>query len=107
MQKTLLAAALAVGMVITYVDSTPSWDDTGITALALLLGAGVIGLFARRRPWLFALAIGLWIPLRGILLKHDFRFLIVLLFPLAGVYAGWALRKLVRRLPQSSCFLIL
>jgi hypothetical protein len=101
MQKALLAAALAVGLLLTYVDSLPTWDETGITAFALLLSAGVIGLFVRRRPWLFGLAIGLWIPLRGVLLAHDFRFLIVLLFPLAGVYAGWALGRQARKLPES------
>jgi hypothetical protein len=101
MQKALLAAAVAVGLLITYIDSLPTWDDAEGTAFALLLGAGVIGLFVRRRPWLFALAIGLWIPLRGIILTHDFRFLIVLLFPLVGVCAGRALGKLASKLLQS------
>ena len=90
MQKALLAAAVAVALLITYIDSLPTWDD-----------AGVIGLFVRRRPWLFTLAIGLWIPLRGILLTHDFRLLIVLLFPLVGVYAGRAPGKLASKLLQS------
>jgi hypothetical protein len=82
MQKALLAAAVAVALLITYIDSLPTWDD-----------AGVIGLFV--------LAIGLWIPLRRILLTHDFRLLIVLLFPLVGVYAGRAPGKLARKLLQS------
>ena len=96
-QLVLLAAAAAVGLLIAFIDSRPTWNDSGITALALLLSGGLIGLFIRRRPWLFSLALGVWIPLRGIFLAHDSRFLIVLLFPLAGVYAGWALIKLGRR----------
>jgi hypothetical protein len=91
-----LIAAMAAGLLIAWVDSLPAWDDAGITASALFLGAGIIGLFVRRWPWLFGLAVGLWIPLRGIILRHDARFLLALLFPLAGVYAGWGIRRLVR-----------
>lgn len=96
MQKGLLAAAVAAGLLIAWVDSRPTWDDARITASALFIGAGIVGLFVRRRPWLFGLAVGLWIPLRGIVLRHDARFLLTLLFPLAGVYAEWGIRKLAR-----------
>lgn len=102
MQKGLLAAAVAAGLLITWVDSLPTWDNTGITASVLFIGAGIIGLFVRRRPWLFGLAVGLWIPLRGIALRHDARFLLALLFPLAGVYAGWGVGKLARRRSATS-----
>jgi hypothetical protein len=82
---------------IAYIDSLPNWDDAGVMGLALLFGGGLIGLLVRRRPLLFGLTMGVWIPLRGIFLKDNFRFLIVLLFPLAGVYAGWGLIKLARK----------
>ncbi len=97
MHIVLWAAAATVGLLIAYIDSLPTWNDSGITALALLLSGGITGLFVRRRPWLFGLALGVWIPLRGIFLAHDSRFLIVLLFPLAGVYAGWALITLTHK----------
>jgi hypothetical protein len=93
MHKILLAATLATGLLIAWIDSRPGWDDAGMTAFTLLLGAAIIGLFVRRRPWVFGLAIGLWLPFRGLLLAHDLRFLFVLLFPLAGVYAGFAIRR--------------
>ncbi len=63
-------------------DSLSAWDDAGITALALSASAVLIGFFAKRRPWLFGLAIGTWLPLRGIIRAHDLRFLLVLLIPL-------------------------
>jgi hypothetical protein len=58
----LLAAAIAMGLAIAWVDSRPHWDDTGITAGSLLLSAGLLGLMGPRRPWLWALGIGIWIP---------------------------------------------
>ncbi|HEX9018803.1 MAG TPA: hypothetical protein VF806_06435 [Anaerolineaceae bacterium] len=98
MQKILLALALAAGALIAYVDSRPTWDDTGITVFALLAVAGIVGLLAQRRPWLFGLAIGLWLPLWEVLKTHkDFLIFITLLFPLAGVYAGWGLRQVIRK----------
>lgn len=101
-QKILFAAAFIAGLLIAFVDSRPTWDDTGITVFALLLGGGIIGLLVRKHPWLFALAFGIWIPLLGVLVKHDLTMSIVFLFPLAGVYAGWALRWLSRKVLHSA-----
>jgi hypothetical protein len=97
MQKILLVCALASGLLIAYVDSRPTWDDTGITVFALLGASGIIGLLVQRRPWLYALAVGLWIPLWGIIHTQNFSMVLVLLFPFAGVYAGWAVRLVVQR----------
>ncbi|MGA2533685.1 MAG: hypothetical protein ABSG19_11690 [Candidatus Aminicenantales bacterium] len=102
MQRILLAAALVVGVLIAYVDSLPKWDDTGITVFALVFCAGILGLIVRRRPGLYGLAVGLWLPLRAIILTHDLRFVVVLAFPLAGVYAGWGLHKLIAKTPPLS-----
>jgi hypothetical protein len=101
MQRVLLAAASAVGLLMAYVDSRPNWDDTGVTAFALLFFSGIIGLLVRRRPWLYGLAVGVWLPLRAIILTHDLRFLIVLVVPLAGVYAGWGFRKSAAKPPPA------
>ncbi len=97
MQKILLVLAVLSGLFLAYVDSRPHWDDTGILAGGLLLGAGLLTLLGYRRPWLIALAIGLWIPLHDIFLSNNFTLLAVLLFPLAGAYAGWAARLGIRK----------
>ena len=47
--------------------------------------------------WYVELAVGLWLPLRAIVLTHDFKFVGVLAFPLAGAYAGWGLHKLIAK----------
>jgi hypothetical protein len=95
----LFAAAAALGIAIAYVDSRPHWDDAGITAGFLLLGAGLFGLVGPQRPWLWALGIGIWIPLHGIL--HAWTpgafagGLAILAFPMAGAYAGMAARRML------------
>ena len=93
----ILAAALAAGLFIAWMDSRPGSDDAGVTALALFAAAGIFAFIADRKPWLYGLAVGLWVPLWGVILRHDARFLLALLFPLAGAFAGWALGRMVRR----------
>jgi len=95
MQKILLAVALAIGGLITYVDSRPAWDDTGVTALAVLVACGAIGFTGPKRPWLWALAVGLWIPLLGIVGTHNYASLLALPIAFAGAYGGMAIRKAV------------
>jgi hypothetical protein len=97
MQTILLVIAVLAGWFAAYVDSRPSWDDTGVLAGGLLLVSGLLTLLGYRRPWLIALAVGVWIPLHDIYLSHDFRMLIVLLIPLVGAYGGWAVRLGLRK----------
>jgi hypothetical protein len=104
MQKILLAFAVLTGLFIAFVDSRPTWDDTGITAGAMLLSSGLFTLLGYRRPWLIALAIGLWTPLYETYLSRNFRLpgailfpLFVLLIPTIGAYAGWVVRLGIRK----------
>lgn len=97
-QKLLLVLAMVFGLLVTYVDSRPSWDDTGITVFALLIGSGFIGFLVEKRPWLFALAIGLWLPLWYVITTHDLTMIILLVIPFLGVYIGWALHRGLQKL---------
>jgi hypothetical protein len=97
MQSILLAVAVLAGLFSAWVDSRPTWDDTGILVGGLLLVSGLLTLLGGRRPWLIALAVGIWIPVHDIYLSHDPRMLVVLLIPLVGAYAGWAVRLGVRK----------
>lgn len=102
MQKVYFIVAVAAGLLIASIDSLPHWDDTGMTVFALLLTGGILGLLVNQRPWLFGLAVGLPLPLHAILVSGDFKMLIVALFPLAGVYAGWAIRRALQRAVHSA-----
>jgi hypothetical protein len=100
LHTTLLVAAVALGLAIAWIDSRPHWDDAGITAGMLLLSAGALGLAGPRRPWLWALAVGIWIPATMIArtptLGNILGSFVILAFPFAGAYAGMALRRMTR-----------
>ena len=96
MQKVLVIVALCLGLSIAYMDSRPTWDDTGITVMALLFSSGMLGFLGPKRPWLWALAVGIWIPLLAILTKHNFGLIVVFIFPFLGAYAGMALRRVLK-----------
>jgi hypothetical protein len=97
MQGILLAVAVLAGLFSAYVDARPHWDDTGILVVGLILMSGLLTLLGHRKPWLIALAVGIWIPLHDIYLSHDPRMLFVLLFPLVGAYGGWLVRLGIRK----------
>jgi hypothetical protein len=53
-----LGIAVIAGIFIAYVDSRPTWDDTGITVGFILLASGALALAGYKQPWLLALAVG-------------------------------------------------
>jgi hypothetical protein len=64
MSRVLVFAA-ALGLMIAYVDWR-KWDATGMVALVLFAVSALFGIVAPQRPWLWALAIGLWLAFVGI-----------------------------------------
>jgi hypothetical protein len=100
----LLLLAVALGLAIAWIDARPHWDDDGIIAGMLLLSAGVLGLVGPRRPWLWALGIGLWVPLNLVVhnpsLGNVLGSCVILAFPMAGAFAGMAVRRMMARSNQ-------
>lgn len=93
MQKVLLAIALLVGALVTWVDTRPGWDDTGVTVGAIFLTTLVLGAMGPSRPWLWALAVGAWIPLVEVPRDHNWGAAAAILIALIGAYAGSLARK--------------
>jgi hypothetical protein len=90
-QRALLPVALALGGLVTYVDTRPTWDDTGVTAAALLVISGGLGFLGPKRPWLWALAVGVWIPLLGVR-TQNYAAMLALVVAFVGAYGGMAIR---------------
>jgi hypothetical protein len=90
----LLLGALALGLLLAVVDSSPGWDDTGVSAAAVFAGAAAFGATRPARAWLWALAVGLWIPVLGIVVRGNAEALIALVPALLGAVAGAAARRL-------------
>ncbi|HKJ03321.1 MAG TPA: hypothetical protein VJ997_12730 [Longimicrobiales bacterium] len=95
MHRALLATALLFGALVTWVDSSPGWDDTGITLGTILLVSVILGALGPRRPWLWAVAVGAWIPLVEIPRGHGWAPLAALGIAGVGAYAGSLGRKIV------------
>lgn len=90
--KILVPAALVLGLLIALVDTSPGWDDTGVTAAVVFTCCGLLSAVHPARPWLWALIVGLWIPALGIAEDWNYASLLALVVAFAGAYAG----KLVR-----------
>jgi nicotinamide riboside transporter PnuC len=97
MQKLLLTVALLSGLFVAYVDSRPTWDDAGITAVAIFLVSGLLTMLGYRRPWLLAIAVGVWIPLFEGGFTRNGASLLALVVAFLGAYAGWLLRTGFRK----------
>ena len=92
----LAVAAAGIGLAIGYVDSRPTWDDTGITVSLILLASAVVAWLSGRRPWLWALLVGAWVPIFEISGSGGAASLIALGVAAVGAVAGY----LLRRVPQ-------
>jgi len=96
MKKTsviLLVPAIILGVAIAWIDSRPTWDDTGISVLMILVASAAFGFITAERPWLTALAVSIWIPLFGILSTHNFGSLLALVPGFAGAYLGYLFKR--------------
>jgi hypothetical protein len=89
----MLPIALLLGLVMALIDNQPSWDDTGLSALAIVGATGLLSLIEPTRPWLWAIAIGSWFPLLAISLHGNFGALLALLFAFAASYTGSFVRR--------------
>ena len=91
---TVLFASI-FGIAIAWIDSQPSWDDSGISAFMVLLVSMLAAYMAKRKPWLIALAVGAWIPLYGIIFAQNFGSLLSLLPGIIGAYTGWWIERIL------------
>lgn len=89
----LLLLSSMAGLLIAWNDSRPGWDDTGITTGMIVLFSALFGFLLPNRPWIWALSVGIWIPLHTIVATGDFKMLLVMLFSLAGSYLGAAVKN--------------
>ena len=87
----LVLVALMFGMLILMVDSSPGWDDTGASAAMVLVASGLMGAIHPARAWVWALAVGSWVPLMGFALDpagFHAASVLALAFATAGTYVG-------------------
>jgi hypothetical protein len=89
--------AVSIGIIIGWIDSRPHWDDTGITVGLVVISTFIIGFISPRRPWIWAISVGIWIPVWNIFLHNNYGSLIALVIAFIGSYSGAFIRKLSRK----------
>ena len=93
----LAVIAVALGLAIALVDSRPSWDDTGITAVGLVGATALVAALSGRRPLVWAILVGVWTPVLGVPASGDPAALLALVFALVGALIGYGLARLNSR----------
>jgi hypothetical protein len=88
-------AAIVAGLGIAWVDTRPGWDDTGISALAVVAVCALFGALRPHHAWVWALLVGVWIPALNIALHHNYGALMALGIALIGAYIGAGGRRLL------------
>ena len=90
----LFIIAIALGMIIGFIDSRPHWDDTGVTVGMILIATACLGFVIPKRAWVWAISFGIWIPIWNILLYNKYSSLIALPIAFVGAYLGVLIYKL-------------
>ncbi len=98
-KRALVPAAIGffVGLGIGYVDSRPTWDDTGITAGAVFLAAAVLAAVRPSVFWLTGLAVGLPVLAVNVVLHSNYGSAIAVGVSLVGSVLGYVAGKLLGR----------
>jgi hypothetical protein len=95
----LAVVGLAGGIAIALIDSSPGWDDSGVTAGLLLAGAALLAALDGRRPWLWAGLVGLPLPLVEIARTGTAVAIAAVLFAVVGALLGYVARLSLRSRP--------
>jgi len=96
------AVGLLLGAGIGYVDSRPTWDDTGITVGAVVLCAFVAAAISPRWAWLSGLAVGLPVLAFNAVLHGSYASAAAVGVGVVGAGIGYAAGKLLRTLDPTT-----
>ncbi len=95
-ELALVPLAALAGIVIASIDSRPTWDDSGVTAILLVVAAFVSAAAAGRRPWLWTILVGVWTPVFEIPVSGRFDSAAALFVTAIGALAGSVLARIAR-----------
>jgi hypothetical protein len=92
----LVTIAVGLGLAIALIDSGPGWDDTGVTAVMLVGASALVAGTDGRRPSLWALLVGLPLPLIEVPASATTTPVVALAFTAIGAILGVLIRRAVR-----------
>lgn len=89
------AIAVAFGFIVAGLDSRPGWDDSGVTAGLLVVGAALAAALDGRRPWLWTLLVGAPLAIIEVPATGSAASLVGLLFAGVGATLGLLVRRAI------------
>jgi hypothetical protein len=92
--RILFIIAIVLGMMIGFIDSRPHWDDAGITAGMILIVTACLGFVMPKCAWVWAISVGIWIPIWKIFPIQDYSSIIAIPIAFDGAYIGVLIYKL-------------
>ncbi|HTP14178.1 MAG TPA: hypothetical protein VMM37_11145 [Bacteroidota bacterium] len=92
----LFCASLFAGLILAWIDTRPNWDDTGIEVGIILCSSFCFGFAQPRFAWLWAVLVGIWIPVINVFVQHDFMSCVILFISFIGAYAGVLIQKVLK-----------
>ena len=96
----LAAIALAIGIALAWMDSSPGFDAVGITVGLLILSSALVAGAAGRWPWLWALLIGAPIPIAEVPPTGGTAPFVALAFAAVGAGIGYLARRALSAAPR-------
>ena len=87
--------AAVTGLGIGWLDSRPGNDATGVTVVLLLSAAFAFAAASGRRRWLWAILVGVWVPLFELGGSSGPASLAALVVSIIGAAAGYLLARFI------------
>jgi hypothetical protein len=84
----VLIIAIGLGLLIAMMDTSPHWDDTGITVGLLLVVSFACGAIMPKYAWLWAFIIGSLLFALNVAHSGTYSSAAGIIFSFAGAYAG-------------------
>lgn len=91
----ILFLALLSGLAIAYVNARSNWGSTGIVVGLIFISAALLSFINTRYAWLWALLIGIWVPLTSVLTNSNYNALLALAFAYFGAFLGFFVKKFI------------
>ncbi|MEO8480167.1 MAG: hypothetical protein ABI542_11105 [Gemmatimonadota bacterium] len=90
------AAALVLGCAIAYIDTRPTWDDTGVTVGLVVLVAGSLAAVSPPMRWLIGLAVGVPVLVMNVLASGGWSSSIAVAVAIMAAGVGGAIGSAMR-----------
>jgi hypothetical protein len=85
----------AIGLMLSKIDTSKNWNDTGITVGLLLFCSFLLGAAVPRFAWLWAIILSAFIFLFNVIQSGNYQSVGALLFAFIGAYCGVFFNKVI------------